>query len=54
MKKTYRSPFIEEIVLDKEISLQLQSNPTVNPGEIEMMNQSQSASMQDPYQYDGW
>ncbi len=53
MKRNYNSPHIEEILLDKAISLQLQSNSTTPPGGPgeDAMNRVRES---DPYQYDGW
>ena len=57
-KKKYNTPKIEEIRLDNQISLQLTSNPTIDPGK-NLAPRSRSARSddmpsEDPYQYDNW
>lgn len=57
MKKKYKSPNIEVICLDNEISLQLASNnPPVNNRELINFQQKGQMSNEkyDPYQYEDW
>lgn len=47
-KRNYTSPDIECILMDKQISLQLDSNPMEGPGEA--FFQSTTYNNQDPFQ----
>ena len=57
-KKKYNTPEFEEIRLDNQISLQLTSNPTIDPGKNlaprSRSDQNEDMSSEDPYQYDNW
>lgn len=58
MKRKYITPEIESIRLDKEISLQLASDPPVNPRESvaphSMEPNLMSSPDSDPYIYENW
>ncbi len=56
MKKRYKQPVINAVVLDKEISLQLASHnePTIDKGIEKPLGSSEAARHNDPYQYEGW
>lgn len=60
VKKNYRSPDIEEIRLDKDISLQLASQSSTSPNDPfnsaarSGAPSSISRQAEDPYQYDNW
>lgn len=47
-KKFYSAPQIEKVVLDNEISLQLESAPTPNQGD-EVMNRRPEYMKSDPF-----
>ena len=58
VKKNYRSPDIEEIRLDNEISLQLASQSSTSPEDpfnpAAGAPSSISRQSEDPYQYESW
>lgn len=57
-KKNYRSPEIEEVKLDKEISMQYQSVSRTSPDDPFKQAPSNPSRMsrqaEDPYQYETW
>lgn len=59
VKKNYRSPDIEEIRLDKEISLQFATQSSTSPEDPFKPAPGAAPSginrqSEDPYQYDNW